>query len=123
MRILCVEDNKDTCELLTALLGIADLEAVAVPDAASALELIAREQFSLYIIDGQMPNVGGFSFCEEIRRVDKITPIVFFTGKGFEADREAGMLAGANAYIVKPDIQEIIPTVRRLLEEASAVAS
>lgn len=123
MRILCVEDNQDTCELLTTMLGIADLEAVSVPDAASALELMKREQFSLYIIDGQMPNVGGLTFCEEIRSVDKTTPIVFFTGKGFEADRAAGMLAGANAYIVKPDVGEIIPTVKRLLEEARAADS
>jgi hypothetical protein len=32
----------------------------------------------------------------------------------------AGMLAGANAYIVKPDTSEIVPTVKRLLEQARA---
>ena len=36
----------------------------------------------------------------------------------FEVDRAAGMGAGANAYIVKPAINEIVPTVRRLLEQA-----
>jgi DNA-binding response OmpR family regulator len=118
MRILCIDDSKDTCELLTTMLGFADLEAVAVPTAAEALRLMESETFSLYVIDGQMPDVGGLTFCEEIRRVDKTTPIVFFTGKSFEADREAGMLAGANAYIVKPDVTELIPIVKRLLEES-----
>jgi len=122
MRILCIDDNKDTCEMLTAMLGFADLEAVAVHTAAEALRLIESEKFSLYVIDGQLPNVGGFTFCEEIRRVDKSTPIVFFTGKADEADVEAGMLAGANAYVVKPKVDELIPAVRRLLEEARAVA-
>jgi DNA-binding response OmpR family regulator len=104
--------------MLQYVSGVNCLACAGVARAAEALRLMENEKFSLYVIDGQMPNVGGFTFCEEIRRVDKVTPIVFFTGKGFEADREAGMLAGANAYIVKPDAREIIPTVRRLLEEA-----
>ena len=47
--------------------------------------------------------------------MDAHTPIVIFSGHGFESHREAGMLAGANAYLVKPDVTELIPTVRRLL--------
>lgn len=117
MRILCVEDNEDTCELLTTMLGFADLEAVAVGTAAEALRLMEGERFSLYVIDGQLPDVGGLTFCEEIRRVDRTTPVVFFTGKALESDQEAGMLAGANAYVVKPDVGALVTTVRRLLEE------
>jgi len=79
--------------------------------------LMEEERFSLYVIDGQLPDVGGLSFCEESRRKDKTTPVVFFTGKAYESDREAGMLAGADAYVVKPDAGELVPTVRRLLEE------
>ena len=116
-RILCVEDDEDTRELLTTLLGYYDLESVAVATAAEALRLMEGERFSLYVIDGQLPDLGGLSFCEQIRRVDKATPVVFFTGKASESDREAGMLAGANAYLVKPDVTELIPTVKRLLEE------
>ena len=117
-RILCVEDDEDTRELLTTLLGFSDLKAVAVRTAAEALRLMEGERFSLYVIDGQLPDAGGFSFCEQIRRVDKTTPVVFFTGKALEADREAGLLAGANAYVVKPDAGALIPTVKRLLEES-----
>ncbi len=118
MRILCVDDNEDTCEMLTTMLGFADLESVAANTAAEAFRLMESERFSLYVIDGQMPDLGGLSFCEEIRQADKTTPIVFFTGKAFEADREAALLAGANAYVVKPGADELIPTVRRLLEES-----
>jgi CheY-like chemotaxis protein len=114
-RILCVEDDEDMRELLTTLLGFSDLKAVAVRTAAEALRLMEAERFSLYVIDGQLPDAGGLSFCEQIRRVDKTTPVVFFTGKALEADREAGMLAGANAYVVKPDSSELIPTIKHLL--------
>ena len=56
-----------------------------------------------------------------IRAVDTHTPVVIFSGHGFESHREAGMLAGANAYVVKPDVTELIPTVKRLLEESPTV--
>lgn len=117
MRILCIDNDEDTAFLLKTMLGLSDLEAVTVPNVAAALLMIEHERFSLYIVDGEMPEIGGLTFCEKIRRVDKTTPVVFFTGKAYATDREAGMLAGANAYLVKPDMSEIIPTVKRLLRE------
>jgi DNA-binding response OmpR family regulator len=123
MRILCVDDDEDTRDLLHHLLEYSGLEAVAVQDTAAALRLIAQEQFSLYIIDGQLPGVSGLGLCEQIRQHDKETPVVIFSGHGYPADREAGMSAGANVYIVKPDISEVVPTVKRLLAEALAANS
>ena len=117
MRILCVEDNEDTCELLTVMLGLSDIEAVAVPTMAEAARLIRAGRFDLYVIDGRLPDSDGAALCVEIRRADKATPVVFFTGRAHEADREAALLAGANAYVVKPDIKTLVTTVRRLLEE------
>ena len=122
MRILCVDDDEDTRFLLEHLLGFSDLEAVTVKDTAAALLLIEKEQFSLYIIDGQLPGVSGLGLCEEIRRRDPKTPIIIFSGHGYASDREAGMLAGANVYLVKPNTREIVPAVRRLLEEARAAS-
>lgn len=43
---------------------------------------------------------------------------LFFNGKAFEADGEGGMLAGANACVIKPDAGALVPTARRLLEES-----
>ncbi|HEX6624106.1 MAG TPA: response regulator, partial [Pyrinomonadaceae bacterium] len=51
-RVLCVEDNADTLELLQIKLGLADFEAVGAPDVDVALRLMEREQFSLYVLDG-----------------------------------------------------------------------
>ena len=123
MRILCVDDDKDIRDLLPELLGLSDLEAIAVQDAQAALRLMEKEQFSLYIIDGQMPGVSGLGLCEEIRKRDKETPVVVFSAHGYDSDREAGMRAGANVYLVKPDTSQIVPTVWRLLEQAHAANS
>ena len=123
MRILCVDDDEDTRDLLENLLGFSDLEAICVKDAEAALRLIGKEQFSLYIIDDLTPGVSGLELCEEIRKHDQKTPIIIFSGQGYAANREEGMHAGANVYIVKPDSSEIVPTVKRLLEEARAAKS
>lgn len=118
-RILCVEDDADTRALLKTMLGLSDFEAVVAPDVGPALRLMERERFSLYVLDGGLPGVSGLSLCEQIRAADARTPIVIFSGHAYASDIEAGMLAGANAYLVKPDSSKLIPTIRRLLEAAS----
>lgn len=123
MRILCVDDDEDTGFLLQTYLANWHLEAVAVTTMPEALRLMAQEQFNLYIIDGGLPGVSGPDFCASIRKLDKTTPIVFFTGNGYEADRAAGLEAGANAYIVKPDLKAVVPIVQQLLAKARAVTA
>ena len=123
MRILCVDDDEDTRQLLQHLLEYSDLEAIAVQDTAAALRLIQQEQFSLYIIDGQLPGVSGLGLCAQIRQHDKKTPVIIFSGHGYPADKIEGLRAGANVYIVKPEISEIVPAVKRLLAEAYAAGA
>ena len=118
-RVLCVEDDEDTRNMLKIMLGHSDLEGVGAPDVGAALRLMEREQFDLYVIDGGLRRLNGLSLCKQIRALDKRTPIVIFSGQASASDIEAGMLAGANAYIVKPDISKLIPTIRRLLAAAA----
>jgi CheY-like chemotaxis protein len=61
--------------------------------------------------------VSGLHLCEDIRRVDLVTPVVFFSGRALDAEREAGRRAGVNAYVLKPDVSELVSTVKRLLGE------
>ena len=117
MRILCVDNDDDTRRLLEALFKDSGLEAVAVRDTAAALLLIGRERFSLYLIDSQLPGESGLGLCEEIRRRDPRTPIVIFSGHGYASDVAAGLRAGADVYLIKPNVSEVVPAVRRLLEE------
>ncbi len=117
-RILCVDDSSDICEFLTDMPGRSDLNVIAIADIAEALHLMEQEQFSLYILHGQLPGVSGFSICEEIRKTDRQTPIIIYSGMAYQADIDAGLLAGANAYLVKPEIGKLLPTVKRLLEQA-----
>jgi len=122
-RILCVDDDESIRDLLTAMLGLSDFEAVSVSDVDGALRMMKDERFSLYIIDGQMPDVSGLSLCEQIRDIDKDTPIIIFSAHGYQSDIDAGKLGGANAYLVKPDSSALVATVTRLLEGARDIAN
>ena len=117
-RVLYVEDHADTCDMLKTMLECSDMEAFGAPDVGVALRMIERERFDLYVLDGGLRGVKGLSPCEQIRASDARTPIVIFSGHAHASDIEAGLLAGANAYLVKPDSSELIATIRRLLEAA-----
>lgn len=115
-RVLCVEDDADTRTFLKVKLSYSEFEAVIVPDTDAALRLMEHERFSLYVLDGGSLRTKGLSLCEQIRASDARTPIVIFSGHAYASDIEAGLLAGANAYLVKPDSSELISTIRRLVE-------
>ena len=122
-RILCVEDNEDTCFILKTLLGRQDFEVVSAPDAEEALRLVGSEKFDLYVVDTALPAMSGLDFCKEVRKADPQTPILIYSAAAFDADREEGLSACANAYLTKPNVEEILPTVRRLLGEAATPPS
>jgi len=119
-RILCIEDDANTRNLLKKMLTMSDFEAAVAPDVYTALQMMERERFSLYILDGGLRGITGLSLCEQIRAVDTRTPIVIFSGHAYASDIKAGMSAGANAYLVKPDSSELVPTIRSLLAETLA---
>lgn len=115
-RVLCVDDDEDTCSMLCGLLGLVGWEVATASTAAEALKLIAGERFDLYLLDNWLPGGSGVELCREIRRSDPSTPVVFYSGAGLDSEREAALDAGAQAYLIKPcDAAALVETVRRLL--------
>ena len=97
--------------MFVALLGLASIEAKAVGTAAQALALIQAEDFDLCMLDGRLPEMDGFELCRRLRGVDSHIPILFFSGAADGADKEKGIAAGADAYVAKPDIDELLETI------------
>ena len=112
-RVLCVDDDEDSRAMLVTLLKRAFVEAKAVGSAAQALSLIRAEQFDLYMLDSRLPEIDGFELCRQLRAVDSHIPILFFSGAADVADKEKGTAAGADAYVVKPDIDELLGVIER----------
>jgi DNA-binding response OmpR family regulator len=114
-RILCVEDNQDARGMLEMLLRTSNLEAVSAANHDEAVRAIEKEEFDLCIIDSVIPGVSGLNLCEEIRSKYPEAPIIIYSGRSAKEDREAGLRMGANAYVVKPEIDQLIATIRRFL--------
>jgi DNA-binding response OmpR family regulator len=122
-RILCVDDDEDTCFMLTNLLGQENYEAKSVKSVSEALKLARNESFNLYILDEWFPKDAGLGLCRKIREFDPHTPIIFYSGAAFESDREEALYAGAQAFVAKPLIEKLLETVHCLLGDQQDTAA
>jgi CheY-like chemotaxis protein len=117
-RILYVEDNKDSREMLRELLlqSRNDYDITAVETAAEALVLDGKTPFDLYILDMSLPGMDGMALCRRLRDRGRTSPIIFFSAMVQPADREYCLKAGANEFLTKPaDLDKISETVANLL--------
>ena len=112
-RVLCVDDDEDSRVMLITLLKLASIEAKAVATAAEALSVIQTEHFDLCMLDGRLPEMDGFELCRQMRAVDSHIPILFFSGAAYASDKKKGIAAGADAYITKPDTDELLGLVEQ----------
>lgn len=119
-RILCVEDDFDSGELIRYLISRenSDYEVTVAATVAEAEKLISKNQFDLFIFDYCLPSKSGIQLCRQIRLNDQSTPIVFYSAMGRPSDREIAAQAGATEYLVKPlDLDKVAKTVNHLLNK------
>jgi DNA-binding response OmpR family regulator len=118
-RILCVEDNRDSREMIATLLRQSneDYQVTAVETAAEALALNGRSDYDLYILDIWLPGMDGVELCRRLRERGVKTPIMFFSAMGVQIkDRDYVLAAGADEFLVKSiDLDRFTETVERLL--------
>jgi DNA-binding response OmpR family regulator len=117
-RILCVDDHEDTRDMMRVLLGEYGYDAVIAASVSDALESARSGGLALCILDHWITEGNGIELCQQIRAFDSHTPIMFYSGAGYEADIQKGLAAGAQAYLVKPDFESLKPTIDRLIDEA-----
>ena len=88
-------------------------------DGLDAITTLKGESFDLVISDIDMPNMNGFILTEKIRADKKLSdlPVILVTSLDSRSDRERGIDAGANAYIVKSSFDEsnLIEVIKRLI--------
>jgi DNA-binding response OmpR family regulator len=116
-RILCVEDDKDTRDLMDVMLGTYGYEAVSTASMSDALESAKSGGLALCILDNWLTESTGVELCKEIRAFDAVTPIMFYSGAAYLTDIQKGLDAGAQAYLVKPDFDHLKETIDRLTDE------
>ena len=122
-RILVVDDDPGVLELVSTTLESAGYTIVAVTSGAEALELAREERPDLVVLDVQLPGMSGYEICRELRdEFGEGLPILFVSGFRTESlDRVAGLLIGADDYLVKPFApDELIGRVRALMRRSRA---
>lgn len=93
-----------------------DYSVTVVETGAEALALIAQKPFDLYILDIWLPGMDGLDLCRRLREMGITKPIMFFSAMVRPHNRQYGLDAGANEYLVKPnDLGIFTQTVERLL--------
>lgn len=116
--ILLVEDDAETRQMLSVILGTEGFSVLEAATAAEALKL-AQSGPDLVILDWILPDVSGIEVCRRLRE-NSTVPILMLTGRSDTADKVLGLNIGADDYMAKPfEPGELIARVRALLRRAS----
>ncbi len=117
-KVLVIEDDEGTCELLQAALAEADYEVVIAHDGEEGLAALRRESPDMVLLDWMLPKMSGEEVCRRAREFTHV-PIIMLTARSAEVDRIAGLSVGADDYVVKPFLPgELIARVRAHLRRA-----
>jgi len=117
--ILVAEDSITLRSLLRNIIESAGYHVKTAIDGMEAYEFLKNETFDLLVSDVEMPNMNGFELTTKIRGDKQVaeTPVILVTALDSASDRQRGMEAGANAYIVKGSFEQsnLIETIARLI--------
>ena len=115
VRVLYVEDNSDSFEMLRTMLGLSQIDLERAVSVSEALTRAGSERFDLYLLDTVLPDGSGISLCRTLRAVDPEIPVVFYSGNAHTEQIRSGLAAGASGYITKPNSDRLAATILRLL--------
>ncbi len=103
-RILIVEDNTASLELMSYLLAASGHALERCRDGKSALEALQRRLPDLVLCDIQLPRLSGYEFARALRADPSLhgVPLLAVTALAMRGDREKALAAGFNGYIEKP---------------------
>jgi two-component system OmpR family response regulator len=108
MRILVVEDDQRTSELLCEALAARGHSTAAAAGGGEAVRLAYQADFDVVVLDRMLPDISGIDVIRELRLRGLSFPILMLTALGAVDDRVAGLEAGADDYLVKPfSIEEL----------------
>ncbi len=107
-KILVIEDDLGIQEYIKELLEENSYSVMAAGDGIKALELIKKSPFDLVVLDLGLPKITGEAVCREIRKKNPHIPIIILTGKDTTSDIVNGLNLGADDYITKPFVADIL---------------
>lgn len=115
-KILIVDDDARLRRLLERFLSEQGYRVRAVENTEQMDRLLARELYSLIVLDLMLPGEDGLSACKRLREQGNATPIIMLTAKGDETSRIQGLELGADDYLPKPfNPRELVARIKAVL--------
>jgi two-component system, sensor histidine kinase SagS len=97
--------------MMAALLGQLGYAVETAQTAAEALQLAHESPHAICVIESYFTDARGTELCRRIRALDPGARVVFYSTAFGETDSDEARRAGAHAYIIKPDLDELLRTI------------
>src|SRR3989338_5299193 len=122
--ILLAEDNIVNQKIAVKLLEKKGWLVKAVDDGQKVLDLLAKENFDVILMDAQMPVLDGFETTRKIRDAEKKTgrriPIIALTARAMNEDKKKCLDVGMDGYVPKPiDRENLYETIETIMKKGS----
>ena len=119
VEVLVVDDERVIREGLTRKLVSAGFDVRLASDGRAAFQAFLLARPDLVLLDVMMPGMDGYATCEEMRKIDRETPIVFLSALDSEQDQIRGLEVGADDYVSKTASEAmLLARVKKALERA-----
>lgn len=118
-KVLIVEDSITIRSMLRGIVEGAGYQVTTAVDGSDAISKFKNEKFDIIVTDIEMPNINGFELTRIIKQefAQRETPVILVTALENPQDRNKGMEAGADAYIVKSSFEKsnLIEVIKRFV--------
>src|SRR5207245_4113590 len=122
-QILYVDDHEDSSVMLQLVLSESDYDVKPAHTMQQALQMAANENFDLYVVDKRLPDGSGLQLVQQLKKLTPGVPSIVYNGDAYEIQREQALTAGADAYVLKPDIDGLIEAVHKFMSQRECAAS
>lgn len=116
MNVLVIEDDTQLNTAISEFFKLKSFEVVSIKDGIEAIDKIDSQNFDLYIIDINIPNINGLDILKHIRKTNLTTPVIIITASLEIQNLTTAFENGCSEYIKKPfHLKELDIRINKLL--------
>ena len=117
MNVLVVEDERKVATFIRRGLELHGFKADLVMDGNTAALKGLSTGYDVILMDANLPEMSGFTVCQQLREKNVKTPILMLTALGTTQDKVLGFEKGADDYLVKPfEFEELLARIKSLIK-------
>ena len=119
--VLIVDDEEEFRDMTSKRLNKRDIECESAPDGDIALEMVAKKNYDVILLDVKMPGRDGIEILREIKKIAPLTEVVMLTGHASVESGINGIKYGAFDYLMKPiDLDPLFEKLNAAYEQKQA---